>query len=85
MSGYEAKPWDGPLPRPINPGPSSVAADHPDDPARPMTRTELAMLWDLLNRWTASHPAGAGLGSARRGAARLCIEIDVELAQRFGS
>lgn len=56
----------------------------PDDESKPMTRTELAKLWDLLGRWDATHPAGQGWGTARRGATNLRILIDAELAERFG-
>jgi hypothetical protein len=55
-----------------------------DDEGKPMSRTELAMLWDLLGRWQASHQTGQGLGTARRSAANLQILLDVELAERFG-
>jgi len=58
-------------------------ADHPDDPTRPMTRTELAMLWDLLGRWKASHwpTAAQPLVDASY---VLREHIDAELAERFG-
>ncbi len=55
-----------------------------DDDRTPMTRTELAMLWDGLGRWLACHPAGQGKGTARCGATNLRIDIDAELAERFG-
>lgn len=53
-----------------------------DDDSTPMTRTELAMLWDLLNRWVASHPAPNRDGW--RGATFLRGIIDAELTDRFG-
>ncbi len=52
-----------------------------DDDRTPMTRTELAMLWDLLNQWDTTHvgrrPAGIHI-------APLLSAIDAELAERFG-
>jgi ABC-type nitrate/sulfonate/bicarbonate transport system substrate-binding protein len=60
-----------------------------DDEAKPMTRTELAMLWDLLGTWLESHPAETVQRYDRNAAnsdaaARLRDHIDAELAQRFG-
>lgn len=52
----------------------------PDDESKPMTRTELAMLWDLLGRWLATHPLHHPLS----GAYHLRAHIDAELAERFG-
>ncbi len=50
----------------------------------PMTRTELAMLWDLLGRWLESHPyRTTAVLLAEQGLA-LRHEIDNELAERFG-
>jgi hypothetical protein len=44
-----------------------------------MTRTELAMLWDLLCTWHASHD------HPRRASARLLRDmVDDELIERFG-
>ncbi len=48
-----------------------------DDESKPMTRTELAMLWDLLGVWDARHPFGDA-GSLRD-------EVDAELTERYGS
>lgn len=53
-----------------------------DDDSTPMSRTELATLWDLLNRWMATHPEGHATHLMN-----LVIfrdDIDVELLQRFG-
>lgn len=52
-----------------------------DPDITPMTRTELAMLWDGLNRWMASHS-----GQPLDGIAALALRdtIDVELVERFG-
>lgn len=54
-----------------------------DDPDRtPMTRTELAMLWDLLGQWQTTRPTanypGHTLVENLRGL------IDAELTERFG-
>ena len=55
-----------------------------DDESTPMTRTELAMLWDGLNRWLACHyPAGQGPGLCD-GAEAILADIDTELQNRFG-
>lgn len=50
----------------------------PDDDATPMTRTELAMLWDLLGRWIAS------TDWSNWAAVGLRETVDQELAERFG-
>ncbi len=63
---------EGEPPRHVLPG--------PDDDRTPMTRTELAMLWDLLRTWHAGHPNLAGAGPV----ALICGAIDAELAERFG-
>ncbi len=71
--------------RPIAPPPAEgghtirIDVTHPDDPARPMTRTELAMLWDLLNRWAISHP-----GRYLEDEHDISVAIDAELTERFG-
>lgn len=51
----------------------------PDDPGRPMTRLELAQLWELLGRWDDSHPL--------QGASARFVRVlaDAELAERFGA
>ena len=54
----------------------------PDDESKPMTRTELAMLWDGLNQWLATHPTN--LPRPTRSAETLIALIDFELAERFG-
>jgi hypothetical protein len=54
-----------------------------DDESKPMTRTELAMLWDLLGMWIYSRqelPGFALIASAEL----LRVNIDAELAERFG-
>ncbi len=56
-----------------------VQRPDPDDDPTPMTRTELAMLWDLLGRWEASHP-----GYSYAGLRGLRGVVDDELAERFG-
>lgn len=53
----------------------------PDDESKPMTRTELAMLWDGLNRWMATHPTPT---VQRLDALLLRDTIDAELTERFG-
>lgn len=53
-----------------------------DDESKPMTRTELAMLWDLLNQWLATHRTN--LPRPTRSAETLIALIDFELAERFG-
>ena len=50
-----------------------------DDDRTPMTRTELAMLWDLAGRWLATHQ-----GQRADWAALLRGAVDAELAERFG-
>ncbi len=57
-----------------------------DDDRTPMTRTELAMLWDLAGRWIATHPAGTLTATSweRQGAADLRVATDAELTERFG-
>lgn len=52
-----------------------------DEDRTPMTRTELAMLWDLLGRWDDSH---VGRRSAGIHIAPLRSDIDAELTRRFG-
>lgn len=47
--------------------------------AKPMTRTELAMLWDLLGQWMALHQ-----GRRHDWADLLRDAIDAELTERFG-
>lgn len=59
------------------------AAMSDDDDRTPMTRTELAMLWDGLGRWIASgatptHWATVSMTEELRDA------IDAELTERFG-
>lgn len=54
-----------------------------DDESKPMTRTELAMLWDLLGRFCASHSDQVEGG--RYHARTIRERIDAELAERFGS
>lgn len=51
------------------------------DDTEPMTRTELAMLWDGLGRWMASHPRPT---LEKLEALTLRDTIDVELVERFG-
>ena len=50
-----------------------------DDDRTPMTRTELAMLWDLLGRWLATHQ-----GRRHDWATFLREAVDAELTERFG-
>lgn len=60
--------------------------------SKPMTRTELAMLWDGLGRWLDSHgipasasPIGAMAQQERLDAALILrSDIDAELTERFG-
>jgi len=54
----------------------------PDDESKPMTRTELAMLWDLLGRWIASHPGRPYPADLE--ADGLRGDVDAELTERFG-
>ena len=49
----------------------------------PMTRTELAMLWDLLGTWKTGH-AAPEFFDERRCITVVRDAIDVELAERFG-
>jgi len=69
---------------PTDPGPAVS-----DDESKPMTRTELAMLWDLLGRWPASHPLShgqdPGLADAVLKAGFVRLWVDAELTERFGS
>ena len=53
----------------------------PDDDDE-MTRTELAMLWDLLGRFKASHTDQVDGGWHHASSIRK--RIDAELAERFG-
>ena len=55
-----------------------------DDDSTPMSRTELAMLWDLLGRWLASHQRGTVTSTDRAAAMRLQDVADAELTDRFG-
>ncbi len=55
-----------------------------DDDRTPMTRTELAMLWDGLNRWLGIHPEDE-LFDERRSARLVRDTVDAELTARFGS
>lgn len=55
----------------------------PDEDRTPMTRTELAMLWDGLNTWLGSHPLPADFDE-RRSARLVRDAIDAELTERFG-
>lgn len=52
-----------------------------DDDSTPMSRSELAMLWDLLNRWLASHRSD---GHQRLSANILVVHTDAELTERLG-
>lgn len=54
-----------------------------DDDRTPMTRTELAMLWDLLGRWMATH-GGQGDTAPTFAAGTVRRAVDAELAERFG-
>ncbi len=56
-----------------------------DEDRTPMTRTELAMLWDLLGRWyhATGHP-GLPSYTATDGALAVRNMVDAELAERFG-
>lgn len=51
-----------------------------DEDRTPMTRTELAMLWDLLGQWMACHLGQHGQPDAYD----LRDIIDAELTRRFG-
>lgn len=53
-----------------------------DDESKPMTRTELAMLWDLLGRWLASHPGRPYPADLE--VTGLREDVDAELTERFG-
>lgn len=56
-----------------------------DDDSTPMSRTELAMLWDLCGRWLASHPYSAHHSlMAVDGCHMVRQLIDAELTDRFG-
>lgn len=55
-----------------------------DDESKPMTRTELAMLWDLAGRWIDTHPDGTPHSGSRYWVVSLRDDIDAELAERFG-
>ncbi len=52
-----------------------------DEDRTPMTRTELAMLWDGLGMWMATRPTGHPTHTASR---QLRRAIDTELTRRFG-
>ncbi len=52
-----------------------------DDESKPMTRTELAMLWDLAGRWISTHPANY---HPTLPILDLRDHIDTELTERFG-
>lgn len=51
-----------------------------DDDSTPMSRTELAMLWDLLSGWMNSHPGHR----AQPHAYDVRAVVDDELTDRFG-
>lgn len=51
-----------------------------DDDSTPMSRTELAMLWDLLSRWMASHYGHR----VQPHAYDVRAVVDAELTERFG-